>query len=93
MKDLASSNGLLVQWLEDFKSKFGGFVEAIATIEEVETALKRYKEFYAAVSLPLALKKAREARKADGSVLEYGLDWQLERFTGAVILDIFKSNS
>ena len=84
MKNLEKSNGLLVLWLEDFKSKFGGNIEALPTIEGVELALQKYREFYAQVRLPIEIKNARNARKADGSILEYGLDLQLERFSNSV---------
>jgi hypothetical protein len=47
-------------------------------------ALQLYKDTIGASMNKILVTKARDARKADGSVLEYGLDWQLERFVGAV---------
>lgn len=84
LQQLEKTNGLLIYWLEEFKSKFAQYSEAKSTMEEVENALKLYKEKTEAVRIPLAIKKAKEARKADGSVLEYGLDYHLKRFTDAV---------
>jgi hypothetical protein len=41
---LSKTKDLLVQWLEDFKSKLGQYELAKPTIDEVESALKLYEE-------------------------------------------------
>lgn len=74
----------MIEWLEDFKAKLGEYEEAKSTIQEVEEALHLYKEVTDKVRIPWVIEKARDARKADGSVLEYGLTWHLERFVAAV---------
>jgi hypothetical protein len=40
----SQTRDLLVQWLEDFKSKLGEYDLAKPTIDEVESALQLYKE-------------------------------------------------
>ncbi len=72
---------LLVEWLEDFKSKFGESDEALETIAECRDALKKYNEKVEAVRIPLAVQNARNARKENGSVLEYGLKYHAERMS------------
>lgn len=74
----------MIEWLEDFKAKLGEYKEAQPTIQEVEGALQSYKELTDKIRIPWAIEKAREARSKDGSVLEYGLTWHLERFVDAV---------
>ena len=71
-------------WLEDFKSKFGQYDEAKPTIDEVEAALKLYKDTIGASKLKIDIEKARDARREHGSVLEYGLEWHLSRFVDDV---------
>lgn len=88
MSTLEKSHGLFIQWLEDFKSRFGGYPEAQPTIKEVEDALKLYQDVVGKVKVPLNIKRAREARTAQGSVLEYGLVHTLEKFTNSVCLDL-----
>jgi hypothetical protein len=75
---------LLIEWLEDFKSKFEQYKEAKETIEECDTALAKFQEKVEAVRVPLAVQNARNARSADGSVLEYGLKYHLDRMNGAL---------
>ena len=77
---------LLVEWLEDFKSKLGEYDEAQETIKECESALELYKKVVDAVKIPLMVKNARNARRADGSCLEYGLEYHLKNFIGPVSL-------
>lgn len=84
LKTLETDRGLLIQWLEDFKSKFGDSPIAQPTIDEIEDAFKLYDVVIGGSMAKVKVEKARDARKADGSVLEYGLAWQLERFNGAV---------
>jgi hypothetical protein len=42
LNNLSQTKELLIQWLEDFKSKFGQYELARPTIDEVESALKEY---------------------------------------------------
>ena len=84
MTEQEKVNGLLIQWLEEFKSMFGNYPEAQPTIQEVEAALSQYKEVVGRVKIPLDIKRAKDARRQDGSILEYGLQWQLDRFLGDV---------
>jgi hypothetical protein len=83
LEEQSKSNSLFVQWLEDFKSKFGEYTEAQPTIVEVEEALKLYKDAVGKVAIPLAIDKARKARKPD-SIFEYGMTWHLEKFLNKV---------
>jgi hypothetical protein len=85
IEELAKNNSLFVQWLEDFKSKFGEYTEAHPTIKEVEEVLKLYKELVGKVTVPISIEKARQARKPD-SIFEYGMTWHLERFLNKVQL-------
>ncbi len=41
---MAKHNSNLVQWLEDFKSKFGDHEDAKKPIADTENALLRYKQ-------------------------------------------------
>ena len=77
-------NGLLVQWLEDFKSKLGQYELAKPTIDECEAVLELYNKVVNAVRVPLEIQNARNARTSDGSVLEYGLEYHLRNFKSAV---------
>jgi hypothetical protein len=54
-------------------------------LTQVIIYLVNYRKFVL-VQVPIAIQKARDARRADGSVLEYGLDWHLQRFLGEVTL-------
>ena len=40
----AKEQKLLVEWFEDFNSKFGDYQEAAETVQECEGALSKYKE-------------------------------------------------
>ena len=84
IEERTKQNELLVEWLEDFKSKLGEYEQSLETIQECEAALTLYKNVVGAVRVPLMVNNARKARRADGSCLEYGLDYHLERFVGAV---------
>jgi hypothetical protein len=42
--NLAKSKELIVQWLEDFRSKFEEYELAKPTIDEVESALQLYRD-------------------------------------------------
>jgi hypothetical protein len=74
---------LLVEWLEDFRSRFGQHDEAQPTIDEVNQGLALYQQVVLASKRKIDLQKAIEAR-APNSVLEYGLNFHLERFLSEV---------
>ena len=75
---------LLVEWLEDFKSKHGEYLESVQTVEECETALDKYQTVVEKVRVPLMIQNARNARKKEGSCLEYGLEYHLKGFNASV---------
>ena len=75
---------LLVEWLEDFKSKLGEYNEAQETIKECERCLEQCNKVVEGGRIPLMIQNARNARAEDGSCLEYGLDYHLDHFTSAV---------
>ena len=79
-----AQNDLLLQWLEGFKASFGDNPAAKETLEECENALNLYTKVIEAIRIPLAVKSARRAKRADGSILEYGLDFHLKNFNGSV---------
>ena len=84
LEEQTKSKELLVQWLEDFKTKAGEYDEATSTIEECEKALSLFKKVVGKVKGTLLVQNARNARRADGSVLEYGVEYHLRGFVGAV---------
>ena len=65
---------LLIQWLEGFKGDFGNFSEAQETISLCEQVLELHDLVVDRIRVPLSIQCSRNARKADGSCLEYGLD-------------------
>ncbi len=69
-----------VQWLNHFKSQFAQFSEALPTIRDVEDALRLYKEDITDKVDRLTLNNALD----DRSILEFGLDYHLPKFTDAV---------
>ena len=79
---MSKQKELLVEWLEDFKSKLGEYQESQETIDECEIALALYKQVIDAVKIPLMVQNARKARRADGCCLEYGLEYHLNNFNG-----------
>ena len=84
VEEQVKKNNLLVQWLEDFKSKYGEYEQAYDTINQCEEVLDLYKKVVNKVRIPLLVKNARNARLAQGSCLEYGLDYHLRNFIGPV---------
>jgi uncharacterized protein YicC (UPF0701 family) len=86
LKSVNTTNDLLIQWLEDFKSKFDEYLdtEAKPTVTQVEAALQLYNEVVGAARIRTAVQKAIEAKREQGSVLEYGLNWHLEKFNNEV---------
>ena len=77
---------LLVTWLEDFRSKFEIFPASEPIIVECEKHLVSFEEVVNPIRIPLSIQNARNARKADGSVLHYGLDFHLKGFTKEVYI-------
>ena len=80
----AKDNDLLVQWLEDFKSKYAQYDEAKATIDECEEVLELYNKVVNAAKIPLEIQNARNAKSLNGSCLQYGLEYHLQNFKGPV---------
>jgi hypothetical protein len=68
LSSMATTQGLLVQWLEDFKSRFGDYSEAAAVIAQVEDSLKLYQRVIGDSAAKVTIQKAIEAR-APQSVL------------------------
>jgi hypothetical protein len=89
IEEQTKTNGLLIEWLEDFKSLFSDFEEATATVNQVEEGLQLYKSVVGASKAKINLQKAIKARSTEGSVLEYGLDFHLSRFVADVSTLLF----
>ena len=60
------------------------YTEAQETINECENALNLYKTIVDPLRIPLLIQNARNARRKDGSSLEFGLDYHLEKFNNMV---------
>ena len=86
MKQRTEEKDRLERWFDAFNAEFDGVPAAKATHKQVHKALKLYKKKMAEVRVPLLVKKARNARRADGSVLEYGLEHHLNGFVNAVCI-------
>jgi hypothetical protein len=69
LKEMEKRKSNLVQWLEDFRSKYGEHAEAQQAIDDTETALHKYKEKIGPIMDKVNVEKAINARKADGSPL------------------------
>ena len=93
IEEQAKRNDLLLQWIEDFKSKFGQYEQAQSTIEEVDQVLELYNKVVGSVRIPLMIQNARNARTKEGSVLEYGLEYHLNGFKSAVSIPLPPSPS
>ena len=70
--DLDERQQALVAFLDDFKTKLGMYDEAASTIDECMAVLSQYEEVVGAARVPMLISSARDARRGDGSVLEYG---------------------
>ncbi len=66
---MAKHNSCLIQWLEDFKAKYGEYTEAQKAIQDTESSLQRYKEKIGPMMLKVNIAKAIDARAKDGSAL------------------------
>ena len=75
---------MLVQWIEDFKSNYENYKEAKETIEEVEKVIELYKTTVEKIKIPLDIQNYRNARKEQGSILEYGFDYHVKQFNTLV---------
>ncbi len=63
---------------------FQEYPQAESTISQSEALLQLYNEKVNVVKVPLDIQKARNARKAQGSNLEYGLDSHLTSMNSLV---------
>ncbi len=81
-------NTTLQNWLEDFRAKFYEYLETEGkqTVDESEAVLKLYKDVVVASKTKIDIQRAIDARAAQGSVLEYGLNYHLEHFVNNVSL-------
>ena len=92
VEERTTQKDLLVQWLEDFKCKHGENPESRDTIAECDNAISLCDSKLVAIRVPLMIRTARNARRKDGSCLEYGLKYHLEHFTSAVSIRFCKTN-
>jgi hypothetical protein len=81
MKQRSKENNSLIAWLENFKSQFTSAAEATETINQCQTALSKYQKIVGPLRQAVEIQEAVNARKADGSALEYGLTHHLTRMT------------
>jgi hypothetical protein len=77
-------NNAITQWLEAFKSKFAEYEESADIIGQVDTALSLFQSVVGKGKAKVEIQRAIEAKRAQGSVLEYGIKWHLERFNNRV---------
>lgn len=73
---------LLVEFLEDFRSKFTNVKEAIPVIDKCQAMIDRVTEETEKHRIPLAIKAA--CQKSADSSLPCGLDWQLSQMHTAL---------
>ncbi len=69
LERMAKHNSCLIQWLEDFKGKYGEYEQAQVAIKDAESALQKYKEKIGPMLVKVAVAKAIDARAKDGSPL------------------------
>ncbi len=69
LERMAKHNSCLIQWLEDFKSKYGEHEDAQKPIKDTEDALRKYKEKIGPIMTKVNIAKAIDARAKDGSPL------------------------
>ena len=84
IQQCSKDRDLLLEWLEDFKSNYQQYNEAQETIQKCESLLDNYTSQVQKVKIPLDIQKARNARKSDGSNLEYGLEYHLKQMNNLV---------
>lgn len=85
--NISKQQALLVRWNEDFRSCFEYVEAAQPLLKRVQEALEQFRQIFGKTVVPLAIQQAVHARKADGSVCEYGLKYELEKFTNMVTMD------
>ena len=68
------------------------YEEAQPVIEEVNDGFQLYNDVIVPAKASIDVARAVEARKANGSVLEYGLKWHLEKFVDAVKFSQLEKN-
>ena len=88
MNSCTQDKDLLIQWLETFKSKFAEYEQSQVTIRECDSILEKYRSVVDPVRIPLLIQNAKNARREQGSCLEYGLDYHLKGFTNAVCFNL-----
>ncbi len=66
---LEKHNSCLVQFLEDFKSKYGEHEDAQKPIKDIDEALLKYKVKVTPLIAKVKIAKALDARAKDGSPL------------------------
>lgn len=71
---------MLVNWLEDFRSRFEFFTEAQETIRECESILQKSEQILKPIRAPLQIQNARLSR----DILPYGLDYHIKNLNSAV---------
>ncbi len=69
MAKLEKHNSCLIQFLEDFKSKYSEHEDAHKPIKDIEDALRKYKEKVTPLLAKVKIAKALDARAKDGSPL------------------------
>lgn len=91
MPDMDKEAENLTLWLTQFKEQLGKYKEAQPTIDEVQAELDKYNKGYlqfvkcltplavGAARVGLEIKASIDAKRADGSPLEYGLEFHLNR--------------
>ena len=77
---------LLLERIEDFKSEFGEYEEALPTLEEANSVFDLYQTVIGKIAIPIAVQNERNARRAQGSVLEYGLDYHIKQLNSELAL-------
>jgi hypothetical protein len=84
--DISKQQALLVRWNEDFRARFEYVEAAQPLIKRVQEALEKFRQVFGDRVVSLAIQQAVHARKEDGSVCEYGLKHELEKFTNMVTI-------
>ena len=80
IEECSKVRDILMEWLEEFKIKYGGYNEASEIIKTSENLFERYKKEVDAHKVAYDVTNARNSR----SILEYGLDHHLSSFNTMV---------
>lgn len=81
LQEMTKARDQLAEWLENFKSVCGTFVEAEPYIAACNEALEKFTRTTAAVVGDQAVRKAIDDRKGP---LEYGLDYACKQLEGTI---------